>query len=132
MVVIDKFDPNFLLININKLKCYWFQNTTTSKGLESTINIEMGFHSTTLENAQSTSKQISFSIDITKIHEPQFGTENQDSIVGTKIKDTLAWTINKENPTSTKISTIGSWTKNEVDPIGIEILTTWSKLKLGC
>jgi hypothetical protein len=50
----------------------------------------MGFHITTLENAQSISKKISFSIDITKIREPQFGTENQDLIVGTKSKYTLA------------------------------------------
>jgi hypothetical protein len=36
-VTIDKFDPNPILININKLKPYWFQDSTTSKGLESTI-----------------------------------------------------------------------------------------------
>jgi hypothetical protein len=59
-VAIDKFDPNPILVNINKLKPYQFQDTTASKGLESTfergrdiVNTKMGFHIATLENAQS-------------------------------------------------------------------------------
>jgi hypothetical protein len=97
LVAIDKFDPNPVLVNINNLKPYRFQNTTASRGLESTIergkgivNIEMGFYIVTLENAQGTGRKNSFLIDKTKIHEPQFGTENQDSTVGTKIRNTLA------------------------------------------
>jgi hypothetical protein len=37
LVTIDKFDPNPILVNINKLKPYRFQDPTTYKGLESTV-----------------------------------------------------------------------------------------------
>jgi hypothetical protein len=66
-MAIDKFDPNLVLININKLKPYRFQDTTASKGLESIvergrdrINIEMGFHTTPLENTQGIGKKNHF------------------------------------------------------------------------
>ncbi len=70
LVIVHKFDPNPILVNINKLKPYQFQNTTTSKGLESIVergrvitNIEIGFNTTTLENAEGTSTKLSFSVD---------------------------------------------------------------------
>jgi len=69
-MIIHKFDPNPILVNINKLKPYQFQNTTTSKWLESIVergrvitNIEIGFNTTTLENAEGTSTKLSFSVD---------------------------------------------------------------------
>jgi hypothetical protein len=55
LVIIDKFDPNPILININKLKPYWFQDITVFWRLESTMergrdttNIEIGFNIATL------------------------------------------------------------------------------------
>jgi hypothetical protein len=58
IMIIDKFDPNPILVNINKIKPYEFQDIIVSKRLESTIekgrditNIEIVFHIATLENA---------------------------------------------------------------------------------
>jgi hypothetical protein len=55
-VTINKFDP--ILVNINKPKPYQFQDTTTSKKLESiikkgrdTTNTEIKVNTTILENA---------------------------------------------------------------------------------
>ncbi len=84
-MIIDKFDANHILVNINKLKPYQFQDTIASKGLESIIkwgrdiaNTEIGFNVPTLENAQNTNTKISFLGDGTKIQESQLGTKNQD------------------------------------------------------
>ncbi len=92
LVIVNKFDPNPILVNINKLKLYWFQNTTASKGLESIVkkgrditNIKIGFKIATLENAHITSTKISFSMDKTEIKKSWFDTKNMDSIVGTWI-----------------------------------------------
>jgi hypothetical protein len=56
LVIVDKFDPNPILVNINKLKPYRFQDIATSRGLESTIergrdttNTKIGFNVATLE-----------------------------------------------------------------------------------
>ncbi len=66
-MTIDKFDPNPILVNINKLKPYWFQHTITSKELElivetgrDTTNTKKRFHIATLNNAQDTCKKKSF------------------------------------------------------------------------
>ncbi len=40
LVIVNKFDPNPILVNINKLKPYRFQDTITSKGLESIVKNE--------------------------------------------------------------------------------------------
>jgi hypothetical protein len=55
---IDKFDPNPIIININKLKPYKFQHKIASKGLEAIVKngrdityIEIVVHIATLENA---------------------------------------------------------------------------------
>jgi hypothetical protein len=76
MVIVNKFDPNPILVNIHKLKLYWFQNTIASKGLESiikrgkdTTNTEIRFNTTTLENAQGIDTKFSFLVDGTKIQE---------------------------------------------------------------
>jgi hypothetical protein len=37
LVIVDKFDPNPILININKLKPYWFKDNIASRGLKSTF-----------------------------------------------------------------------------------------------
>jgi hypothetical protein len=37
LMIVDKFDPNPILVNINKLKPYRFQDTTPSRGLESIV-----------------------------------------------------------------------------------------------
>ncbi len=85
IVIIDKFDPNPILVNINKSKPYQFQDTIASKGLESIIkwgrditNTEIGFNVPTLENAQNINTQNSFLGDGTEIQESQLGTKNQD------------------------------------------------------
>jgi hypothetical protein len=85
IVIIDKFDPNPILVNINKSKPYQFQDTIASKGLESIIkwgrditNTEIGFNVPTLENAQNINTKISFLGDGTEIQESQLGTKNQD------------------------------------------------------
>jgi len=87
LVIVDKFDPNPILVNINKLKPYQFQDSNAYRGLKSIVkmgrdiaNIEIGVNTTILENVQGTCTKFSFSMD---------GTENKDSIVGTKIQDTL-------------------------------------------
>jgi hypothetical protein len=58
LVTVNKFDPNPILININKLKPHWFQDKSASRRLESIVergrdrtNIEIRFNITTLENA---------------------------------------------------------------------------------
>jgi hypothetical protein len=73
-VIVDKFDPNPILVKINKLKPYQFQDTIVSKGLESiikrwrdTTNTKIGFNIAILENAQGISTKFSFSKDRTKI-----------------------------------------------------------------
>ncbi len=113
-MIVNKFDPNPILVNINKLKPYRFQDTITSKGLESivknerdTTNTEIGFHIVTLENAQDTCTKFSFSMDGTKIQESRLGIENQDLVVGTEIQNKTTRIENGEDPIGTKISTIG-------------------------
>jgi predicted P-loop ATPase len=76
LVTINKFDPNPILVNINKLKPYQFQDTTASRGLESiiergrdTTNTKIRFNTTTLENAQGINTKFSFLVDGTKIQE---------------------------------------------------------------
>ncbi len=66
-MTIDKFDPNPILVNINKLKPYWFQDTITSKGLESivkkgrdTTNTKIGFNIATLEMHKVQAKKFHF------------------------------------------------------------------------
>jgi hypothetical protein len=66
-MIVDKFDPNPILVNINKLKPYRFQDTTASKGLESKVkggrditNNEIGLKTLTLENAQGTTQNFHF------------------------------------------------------------------------
>jgi len=75
-VTINKFDPNPILVNINKLKPCRFQNTSTFKGLKSIIergrditNTKIGFNTIILENAHGIGKTISFLVDGTKIQE---------------------------------------------------------------
>jgi hypothetical protein len=58
ILIRDKFDPNPILVNINKLKPYWFQDSSALKGLKLVVekgrditNIEIGVNTTTLENA---------------------------------------------------------------------------------
>jgi hypothetical protein len=84
-VIVNKFEPNPILVNINKLKPYRFQDTTISKGLQSivergrdTTNIEIRFHIITLENAQGIGTKFSFLVD---------GTKNQDSIIEVENQD---------------------------------------------
>jgi hypothetical protein len=57
-VIVNKFDPNPILVNINKLRPYRFQHTIASRGLElivergrDTTNTKIGFNIATLENA---------------------------------------------------------------------------------
>jgi predicted P-loop ATPase len=76
MVTVNRFDPNPILVNINKLKPYRFQDTTASRGLESivergrdTTNTEIRFNTTTLEYARGTNTKFSFLVDGTKIQE---------------------------------------------------------------
>jgi hypothetical protein len=111
-VIVHKLDPNPMLININKLKPYWFQDTTASKGLESTIererdttNTKIGFNIASLENVQGISTKLSFSVD---------GTEIQKSWLGIKIQDPLVQIKNLE------------------DQIGIEICSIKSIPKICC
>jgi len=86
-VIVNKFDTNPILVNINKLKPYQFQYSNASRGLKSIVqmgrdiaNIEIGVNTTILENVQGTCTKFSFSMD---------GTENKDLIVRTKIQDAL-------------------------------------------
>lgn len=112
-MIVDKFDPNPILVNINKLKPYQFQDSNASRGLKSIVkmgrdlaNIEIRVNITILENVQGTCTKFSISMD---------GTENKDSIVGTKIQDTLVIrTKNGEDLSGTKILIIGFKTKNEL------------------
>jgi len=39
MVIVDKFDPNPILVNINKLEPYWFQDLNAFRGLESIVKM---------------------------------------------------------------------------------------------
>jgi hypothetical protein len=39
MLIVDKFDPNPILVNINKLEPYWFQDLSAFRGLESTVKM---------------------------------------------------------------------------------------------
>jgi hypothetical protein len=55
-MIVDKFDPNPILININKLKPYRFEDNVASRGLKSSFkrgkdisNTEKRFHVMTLE-----------------------------------------------------------------------------------
>jgi len=80
-MTVDKFDPNPILVNVNKLKPYQFQDTNVSRGLESIVergrditNNEIGLKTPTLENSQGTCTKISFLVDGTKIQESQLGT----------------------------------------------------------
>jgi hypothetical protein len=57
-MIIDKFDPNPILVNINKLKPYRFQDSITSRGFKLIVkmgrdiaNIEIGVNIVILENA---------------------------------------------------------------------------------
>jgi hypothetical protein len=75
-MTINKFDLDPILVNINKLKPYQFNNKISSKGLESIVkrgrditNIEQGFNIVTLENAQGTCTKFSFLVGGTKIQE---------------------------------------------------------------
>jgi hypothetical protein len=112
-MIIDKFDPNPILVNINKLKPYRFQNSITSRRFELIVkmgrdiaNTEIGVNIVILENAQGTCTKLSFSMD---------GIENKNLVVGTKIQNTLTNRIkNKENPSGTKILTIGFKIENEL------------------
>jgi hypothetical protein len=87
LVIIDKFDPNPILININKLKPYQFQDTTISQGLESivkrgrdTTNTQIGINTVILENAHDTCTKFSFSVDGNKIQESQLGTKKNNLV----------------------------------------------------
>jgi hypothetical protein len=67
LVIVNKFDPNPILVNINKLKPYRFQDTAISKRLQSivergrdTTNTKIRFHTITLENAQGIGTNFSF------------------------------------------------------------------------
>ncbi len=69
-MTIDKFDPNPISVNINKLKPYWFQDITAFRGLESIVekgrdiaNAETGFNIATLENVQGTCTKFSLLMD---------------------------------------------------------------------
>ncbi len=119
LVTVNKFDPNPILVNINKLKTQWFQDTSASRRLESivekgrdTTNIEIRFNITTLENAQGTDTKFSLLVDGTEIQELRLGTKNLDSVVLTKIWNTPIQTKNMEDPIGTKIYTIGSSIEN--------------------
>ncbi len=66
-MTINKYDPNPILVNINKLKPYRLQDTTVSKGLESTVergrettNIEIGFNIIILENEMGQAQHFHF------------------------------------------------------------------------
>ncbi len=116
---IDKFDPNPILVNINKLKPYWFQDTTASKRLESIVekgrditNNEIGLKTPTLKNAQGTCTKILFLVDGTEIQESQLGTKNQDLVIGTQIQNPPTQMENVEDPIWTKICTVGSRIEN--------------------
>jgi len=83
LVTIDKFDPNPIFININKLKPYRFQDLSASKGLESTVEserdttiIKTRFNTTILKNGTCT--KFSFLVD---------GTKNQDSVIEIENQD---------------------------------------------
>ncbi len=96
LVIVDKFDPNPILVNINKLKPYWFQNKIAFRGLESTVemgrdiaNTEIGFKIATLKKEQGTCTKISFLVDGTKIQDSWLGTKNKDLVVGIEIQDPL-------------------------------------------
>ncbi len=95
-MTINKFDPNPILVNINKLKPYWFQNKIAFRGLESTVekgrdiaNTEIGFKIATLKKEQGTCTKISFLVDGTKIQDSWLGTKNKDLVVGIEIQDPL-------------------------------------------
>jgi hypothetical protein len=111
LVIVDKFGPIPILVNINKLKPHKFQYSNASKGLESivemgrdTTNIEIGFNIANLENAQGIGTNFSFSVDGTENKDLLVETKNKDSIVGIKIQDTpITQTENKEHLSGTKI-----------------------------
>ncbi len=111
LVIVDKFDPIPILVNINKLKLHRFQYSSVSKGLESivemgrdTTNIEIGFNIAISENAQGIGTNFSFSVDGTKNKDLLVETKNKDSIVGIKIQDTpITQTENREHLSGTKI-----------------------------
>jgi hypothetical protein len=105
------------------------QELTIEKGRD-TVNTEMGFQITTLENAQNIGGNFSFSMDRTKIQEPRLGTRNQDLVVGTKIRDMPTLTKNEEDPIGTEILTIRSRTENKEDPIRTKISRTRSRTKI--
>jgi hypothetical protein len=119
LVTVNKFDPNPILVNINKLKPYQFSDKITSWKIESIVkrgrdiaNNEIGFNIATLENAQGTCTKFSFLVDGTKIQESWLETKIQDSVVGIKIQDPPAQTKNLEDPTGIEICTIGSKIEN--------------------
>ncbi len=128
LVIINKFDPNPILININKLKPYWFQYTTTFKGLESiikkgrdTTNTKIRINTIILENAHGTSTKFSFLVDGIEIQESQLGTKKQDLVVGTKIQESWLGTKNQDLVIGIEIQESWLGTKNQNSVVGIEI-----------
>jgi len=137
LVTIDKFDPNPILVNINKLKPYWFQDITFFRGLESTIkrgrdttNTEIRFNIVTLENVQGTCTKFSFLMNGTEIQESSLGTKNQDLVVGIQIQDLLAPTKKLEDRIGIEICTIESRIKNLFPRIRIQD-SEWTTKILG-
>jgi hypothetical protein len=106
LVIIHKFDPNPILININKLKSYWFQDPNAFKGLESivkrgrdTTNTKIRLNIASQKNVEGTSTKLSLD-----------GSKIQKSWLGIKIQDPLVQVKNLEDRTGIEICSIGTKT----------------------